>query len=1059
MAGDCAYNKPYANEDTFCNKHLLEKQELGGNALISDSAEGETVSSPFFEVIDGVLYRKKLEKGYINYREVLDTDRRRNAIATFHQKRLGKTHHTLEDTYRFVAENYWWEGMFCHIREYVLGCEECREKHDGGHVHQQPVSKTLSSYGNDLLCKLNGQRGEGLFCDITLKVGGRSFSAHKAVLAAVSEYFQEIFTEMDSTASPQTAIDLTGYSEESFLPLLEFSYSSTLSLKLENLIEVSAMARHFRMWPVVEVCKAIEREQGHMGTKNNSGLHCQRESISGSPPPASTDASVFICKIEDPQDGVAPSAGKEAPCRKQGKKAKAEDCLKTTLGWLGESSRRGPEESLAPHFENGLGLGLGPCEDLRAEAVCRPSWCATPGPTVQEESFQSSSKKRLKLMDFKSPSNKRKSPRSLTASAPMPSPAPRHPSMTLRSMPLQRVEGPLKETVEAGSVLPSVKYKQKLRYSHPAECSQEPVSSSSLAFSSPIKEEPIEEEVQSPTTLEKYKLLSVLGLQRKSLVVCGEEPTGWRQKKRLRKLKVSSYSLTTRRKPRTVQPNSEARPGEERRGASKPTSLGEAGTLPAFNCTKAEGRRSLSIKKAIKTEPTAVSIEELGLKRGGCGLTPDRNTRSRAAAVQSTLQAEQRAAHGLRETRAARCRSDSTPALHTQPLSRLRSGNAHLQGGLKYPAGSRQGTVTSTQKRPLNLAPSHMESFLSLKVKKSISRGCSLEVLPGSVTGSSGRVLRSNRQSGTGTFPSSACTGQNLSLKAEVQELDNCPLQKDCGRAGRETKPWNLGAKSQSLQTVVCKTEPFFDLGKRKSKPTQKLLDAGFLFSLYRPGNAILMSSSAIKRESTTPEVAPTKPVSRKSTKEEGCSRSGFSEIAGRTRRAVREARALPGFDGRLREAKGTRPQAKRSASSEAGLAQTSVRRAGLENGGPARALAERGARPAVAKEVPKNLRRLLWLRSGQSKLLESLRRKRLRRLRAARRVPGNIAPVVSHTCPECSAFYKNCDTLIMHRIRHIEGKHWPCPLCNKSFFRQRNVQNHIRTHDQKLYKCRLCIT
>uniref|UniRef100_W5MIY0 Si:dkey-229b18.3 n=1 Tax=Lepisosteus oculatus TaxID=7918 RepID=W5MIY0_LEPOC len=225
------------------------------------------------------------------------------------------------------------------------------------------------------------------------------------------------------------------------------------------------------------------------------------------------------------------------------------------------------------------------------------------------------------------------------------------------------------------------------------------------------------------------------------------------------------------------------------------------------------------------------------------------------------------------------------------------------------------------------------------------------------------------------------------------------------------------------------------DLGKRKSKPTQKLLDAGFLFSLYRPGNAILMSSSAIKRESTTPEVAPTKPVSRKSTKEEGCSRSGFSEIAGRTRRAVREARALPGFDGRLREAKGTRPQAKRSASIGRG---------------------EKCVELCASSWVSEPLRST---RSGQSKLLESLRRKRLRRLRAARRVPGNIAPVVSHTCPECSAFYKNCDTLIMHRIRHIEGKHWPCPLCNKSFFRQRNVQNHIRTHDQKLYKCRLCIT
>lgn len=30
--------------------------------------------------------------------------------------------------------------------------------------------------------------------------------------------------------------------------------------------------------------------------------------------------------------------------------------------------------------------------------------------------------------------------------------------------------------------------------------------------------------------------------------------------------------------------------------------------------------------------------------------------------------------------------------------------------------------------------------------------------------------------------------------------------------------------------------------------------------------------------------------------------------------------------------------------------------------------------------------------------------------------------------------------------------------LCSKTFFRLRNVRNHIRTHDPKLYKCRSCI-
>uniref|UniRef100_A0A665U2N9 BTB domain-containing protein n=1 Tax=Echeneis naucrates TaxID=173247 RepID=A0A665U2N9_ECHNA len=61
------------------------------------------------------------------------------------------------------------------------------------------VTKTMASHSADMLSKLRSQREAGLFCDITLRTNGRSYSAHRAVLAAVSDHFQEIFTEMDSS--------------------------------------------------------------------------------------------------------------------------------------------------------------------------------------------------------------------------------------------------------------------------------------------------------------------------------------------------------------------------------------------------------------------------------------------------------------------------------------------------------------------------------------------------------------------------------------------------------------------------------------------------------------------------------------------------------------------------------------------------------------------------------------------------------------------------------------------------------------------------------------------
>ncbi|KAJ8246674.1 hypothetical protein GJAV_G00254150 [Gymnothorax javanicus] len=238
MAGDNIHNAEYSC-DTFSDQRLLgRKQEFVRNLQAS-------TSSPYLEMIDGVLYRKKSEKGNTNYREILDEGRRLSAIATFHLK--GKTHRTLEETYRFVAENYWWEGMYFHIREYVLGCQKCHAQRRGQDGPGPLVSRTLASHSNSVLRELRSQREAGLFCDVILKTGSRSLPAHRAVLAAVSEYFQEIFTETGCAPGLQAHVDLSGFSEEFFLPLLEFCYSSTLSVQAGLLGEVCALAQHLRI--------------------------------------------------------------------------------------------------------------------------------------------------------------------------------------------------------------------------------------------------------------------------------------------------------------------------------------------------------------------------------------------------------------------------------------------------------------------------------------------------------------------------------------------------------------------------------------------------------------------------------------------------------------------------------------------------------------------------------------------------------------------------------------------------------------------------------------------
>lgn len=46
------------------------------------------------------------------------------------------------------------------------------------------------SHQDSVLAALNQQRKDGLLCDVTLVAGEQKFHAHKAVLAACSDYFR-----------------------------------------------------------------------------------------------------------------------------------------------------------------------------------------------------------------------------------------------------------------------------------------------------------------------------------------------------------------------------------------------------------------------------------------------------------------------------------------------------------------------------------------------------------------------------------------------------------------------------------------------------------------------------------------------------------------------------------------------------------------------------------------------------------------------------------------------------------------------------------------------------
>lgn len=74
----------------------------------------------------------------------------------------------------------------CSSREMLTGQRLCQSK----------------SHQDSVLSALNQQRKDGLLCDVTLVAGEQKFHAHKAVLAACSDYFRVSHPPFDPPATP-----------------------------------------------------------------------------------------------------------------------------------------------------------------------------------------------------------------------------------------------------------------------------------------------------------------------------------------------------------------------------------------------------------------------------------------------------------------------------------------------------------------------------------------------------------------------------------------------------------------------------------------------------------------------------------------------------------------------------------------------------------------------------------------------------------------------------------------------------------------------------------------
>uniref|UniRef100_F7C7Y7 Zinc finger and BTB domain-containing 11 n=1 Tax=Xenopus tropicalis TaxID=8364 RepID=F7C7Y7_XENTR len=258
-----------------------------------------------------LYYQRKLrdKEGFTELEVVLQPERRKGLIEAAHIG-TGGEHLTRHQTWHVLSQTYWWRGILKHMKDYIKDCSKCQERTDrsrstndasemleelgldvrsdtnetddessnpASNTYQTPkparkkptakhelvfvdskgiVKQSSSKHGQTILDQLNQQRLNNQFCDVTLLIEGQEFKAHKAVLAASSEYFRELFIEKGAVSSHEAFVDLSGFCKSSFLPLLEFAYTSELVFDFCSMAEISMLARHLFMNEVLEISMA-----------------------------------------------------------------------------------------------------------------------------------------------------------------------------------------------------------------------------------------------------------------------------------------------------------------------------------------------------------------------------------------------------------------------------------------------------------------------------------------------------------------------------------------------------------------------------------------------------------------------------------------------------------------------------------------------------------------------------------------------------------------------------------------------------------------------------------
>lgn len=132
----------------------------------------------------------------------------------------------------------------------------------------------FTRHAGDVLFNFNRLRSRNMLTDVTIRVDGQPFHAHKAVLVACSGFFYSVFMDPENVNLRAITLDAK-VDPKSFSILLDFMYTSCLNLNDGHILTTMNAALYLQMEHVADTCHRFVKSR-HPSLQIEDNIHAMK---------------------------------------------------------------------------------------------------------------------------------------------------------------------------------------------------------------------------------------------------------------------------------------------------------------------------------------------------------------------------------------------------------------------------------------------------------------------------------------------------------------------------------------------------------------------------------------------------------------------------------------------------------------------------------------------------------------------------------------------------------------------------------------------------------------